>query len=53
MILTMSILCFLANFYFLIAKLTGPLLFTTIFRLVGILGTILPVIYWLKLMGWI
>jgi hypothetical protein len=53
MILTITIICFLTSLFFLIAKLTGHILVQVIMKLLGLFGTILPIIYWLKLLNWI
>jgi hypothetical protein len=50
LILIMSIVCFIGSSFFLVAKVTKTNLFLTfVFRLIGILGVVLPILYWLKL----
>lgn len=42
------VICFLTSLWWLIATVSGPLLFKFIVKIIGLLGTILPVIYFLK-----
>ena len=49
LILIMSIICFINSLWFLIANLTGNLILQAMFKIGAVLGTMLPIIYWLKL----
>jgi hypothetical protein len=49
-ILIISIICFLNSFWWIIAKVAGPLFFKLCVKLLGILGTSLPIIYWTDLL---
>ena len=51
LILAFSIICFLNSMFWLVSNVTGPFFFKVMARLVGIAGTALPLIYWLKLAG--
>jgi hypothetical protein len=53
MIQIMSIICFLNSCWWLIADVTGKLVFKFIVKVLGIVGTVLPIIYWLKILGMI
>lgn len=50
LILIMSIACFITSMFFVISKLTGNILFTFLFKSIGFIGVIVPIIYWLKLL---
>lgn len=47
----MSICSFLMGMFFIVANWTGTTTVKFGFKLLGILGTILPIIYWLKLLA--
>jgi len=50
LILLMSVVCFIGSSFFLVAKVTKTnTFFTFLFRLIGVLGVTLPILYWLKL----
>jgi hypothetical protein len=51
LILIMSILCFIPNLFWLLAEITGTrnFIIMLIIKAIALLGTILPVIYWLKI----
>ena len=50
--IAMSILCFLPNFWWLLANVTGvKSVFTIlIIKLLAFLGILLPILYWIKLL---
>lgn len=51
MITAMSIVCFLMGAFFLVANNTSKnnvVLTTILIRVIGLLGTVLPIIYWFK-----
>ena len=50
--IAMSILCFLLNFWWLLANVTGvKSVFTIlIIKLLAFLGILLPILYWIKLL---
>lgn len=50
-ILIFSITSFLTGGFFLFANLTGHLVFMIFARLTGLLGTLLPIHYWLHLLN--
>jgi small neutral amino acid transporter SnatA (MarC family) len=47
-ILIITIICFLTSSFFLFAKLTGSTPFTILARIIGLLGTLLPIHYWIN-----
>lgn len=50
LILLMSIVCFIGSSFFLVAKVTKTIIILTfVLRLIGVLGVLLPILYWLKL----
>ena len=52
MLIVMSILCFVTNMFWLVAKVTGGNFLGKIaVKTIALLGTMLPLIYWLKLLG--
>lgn len=52
-LLIISIICFILSAFFLFAKITGSQggLTKILIRIVGLLGTFLPIVYWLKLLN--
>jgi len=48
-ILIMSIICFLTSAFCLVAKVTGGTIAFLLAKLIGLVGVICPVIYWLKI----
>lgn len=52
LILIMSICSFIANIFILIADANNSdFIFIVIFKAIGLFGTVLPIIYWLKLLN--
>jgi hypothetical protein len=52
MLIVMSVLCFIPNIFWLVAKVTGGgVLGKMIVKTIALLGTLLPMIYWLKLLS--
>jgi hypothetical protein len=52
MLIVMSVLCFIPNMFWLLSKITGTNgLGKMIIKTIALLGTLLPMIYWLKLLG--
>ena len=52
MLITMSIMCFIPNMFWLVSKVTGTNTFGKMaIKTVALLGTMLPLIYWLKLLS--
>jgi hypothetical protein len=50
LILLMSIVCFIGSSFFLVIKVTKTIIILTfVVRLIGLLGVLLPILYWLKL----
>ena len=49
--LIISVISFLNSFYFFTAEVTGKLFFKIVFKLIGIFGVFLPLIYWSKLLN--
>lgn len=47
-IIAMSI-CMLTSLFFTVAKLTGPVLFQIPARLLGIMGVVIPILYFFNL----
>ena len=51
LLITISIICFLFSLFFLIGEITAPLLVKILTKIIAILGVMLPMIYWLKLLN--
>ena len=52
MLIVMSIMCFIPNMFWLISKVTGTNAFGKMaIKTIALLGTMLPLIYWLKLLS--
>jgi hypothetical protein len=53
MLIVMSVVCFIPNLFWLAAKVTGfgGFLGKMVVKTIALLGTLLPLIYWLKLLG--
>ena len=52
MLIAMSVMCFIPNMFWLVAKVTGGgVLGKITVKTIALLGTMLPLIYWLKLLG--
>ena len=51
LIITTMVVCFLNSLWWLVAKLTTHLLFKFIFRTLGLIGTVFPILYFLKIFG--
>lgn len=50
-ILIISIICFIQSAFWLAAKVTGNVASHILAKSMGIAGTVLPLIYWLKIGG--
>lgn len=51
LIIIVMIICFLFSLWFLIADLNGPIIWTVGSKILGVLGTFLPLIYFLKVLN--
>lgn len=51
LLLIISITSFLSSIWWLVAKITGTFLAKLIMKVLGLVGTTLPIVYWLKLLN--